>query len=815
MAHTLRRLLRSPLFTGVTLLTLAIGIGANTAIFSVIEGVLIKPLPYPDPDRLIAVWHTSPGLSIPQLPNAPSTWFTYREESRTFEDIGLWRNDTNSVTGLAEPEEVPSLQVTDGLLGILGVQPAAGRLFNSRDMAPGAPETVVLSNGYWKRRFAGDLSAIGQKLNIDSRPREIIGVLPPDFRFQSRKFSFVLPFQFDRAKTKLGNFSYQAVARLKPGVSMAQATADVARMLPMVNAKFPPPTGLTTKLFEDARIAPMLKSLKDDLIGDAGNTLWVLMGTIGIVLLIACANVANLLLVRAEGRQQELAIRAALGAGWGRIAAGLMFESVSLGLAGGALGVGLAYGAQQLLVALAPAGLPRRDEIQIDLWVLLFALTVSLVSSVLFGLIPVFKHAGPALGTALRQGGRSLSQSRERHRARSVLVVVQVALALVLLIGSGLMIRTFQAMRKVQPGFVRPEEVQTFRISIPRDQVRDPEQVMRMEEEIQKRVAAIPGVRAIGLGGGITMDGNSSFDPVFPEDHPYAQNTLPPVRRYKFAAPGFLATVGNPLLAGRDFTWTDLYQMAPVAIITENLAREYWREPAAALGKRIRERPDGDWREIVGVVGNERDDGVDKKSPTSVYWPVLTKGFWGEGVNVRRSVVYAVRSSRTGAQGFVKEIGQAVWSVNPNLPLADIRTIAEVYSRSMARTSFTLVLLAIAGGMALLLGIVGIYGVISYSVSQRTREIGIRMALGARQEELTGMFVRHGLVLAAIGVAFGLAGAAALTRLMSSLLFQVNAIDPATFAGVSAVLGAAAAAASYLPSRRASGVDPVEALRAE
>jgi len=442
-------------------------------------------------------------------------------------------------------------------------------------------------------------------------------------------------------------------------------------------------------------------------------------------------------------------------------------------------------------------------------------LAVSLVSSAFFGLIPVFKYAGPALGSALRQGGRSLSHSRERHRARSVLVVVQVALALVLLIGCGLMIRTFQAMRKVQPGFTRPDEVQTFRISIPRDQVRDPEQVMRMEEEIQKRVAAIPGVTEIGLGGGITMDGNNSFDPVFPEDHPYAQGTLPPVRRYKFAAPGFLATLGNPLIAGRDFTWTDLYQMAPVAIITENLAREYWREPAAALGKRIRERPGGEWRQIVGVVGDERDDGVDKKAPTSVYWPVLTKGFWGEGVNVRRSVVYAIRSRRTGGQGFVKEIGQAVWSVNANLPLADVRTVGEIYSRSMARASFTLVLLAIAGAMALLLGIVGIYGVISYSVSQRTREIGIRMALGARQEELTGMFVRHGLILAAIGVAFGLAGAAAITRLMSSLLFHVNAIDPATYAGVSVALAGAAAVASYLPSRRASGVDPVEALRSE
>jgi predicted permease len=539
------------------------------------------------------------------------------------------------------------------------------------------------------------------------------------------------------------------------------------------------------------------------------------MGAIGIVLMIACANVANLLLVRAEGRHQELAIRMALGADRRRIAADLLFESVSLGLAGGALGLGVAYGALRLLVALAPAGLPRLEEISINPWVLLFALAVSLLAGVLFGLIPVWKYAGPRTGVALRQGGRTLSHSRERHRARSTLVVAQVALAMVLLIGSGLMIRTFQALRQVQPGFTRPREVQTLRLYIPEAQVREAEQVVRMQQEILRKMAEIPGVSSVGFASSIPMDGNSGGDPVFPQDKPYAEGKLPPIRRFKFASPGFLHTMGNPLIAGRDFTWNDLYDEAPVAIVTENLAREYWREPAAALGKRIRNDLKGPWREIIGVAGDERDQGVDQKPPTTVYWPTLRRDMWGTGVSAQRNMTFAIRSRRTGSDSFLKEIRQAIWSVNPNLPLFEVHTLDEIYVKSMARTSFTLVMLALAGGMALLLGAVGMYGVISYSVSQRTREIGIRMALGARQGELTGMFVRHGLLLAAIGLAFGLGGAVALTRLMSSLLFAISPVDPLTYGAVALGLAAAAALASYAPSRRAAAVEPVEALRAE
>ena len=814
LQHVLRRLGRAPMFTGVTLVTLAIGIGANTAVFSVVEGVLLKPLPYPKPEELVGIWHTAPGIGVKDLNVSPSTYFTYRQESRAFQDVGLWDSGTAAVTGLAEPEQVRVLMVTDGLLPLLRIPPALGRWFSRQDDSPGTQETVILTYGYWQQKFGGDAHIIGRMLQVDSRPRQIVGVMPARFRFLDLKPALLLPQRLDRSKVFVGQFSYQAIARLKPGVTLAQANADVARMLPMM-FRFPLPPGFTRQLFEDARVGPNLRPLKRDVVGDIGSVLWVLMGTIGIVLLIACANVANLVLVRAESRQQELAIRTALGAGWSQIAGELLFESVGLALAGGALGLALAWAALRGLVAMGPANLPRLNEISIDPWVLLFALAVSVLSGLLFGLIPVFKYGGPRSAAALRQGGRTLSHSRERHRARAVLVVVQVALALVLLISSGLMIRTFQAMRHVRPGFTNPEQVQALRLSIPSALLKDPEAVVRTEDEAAKKIAAIPGVLSVGLSSSITMDGYRSWDPVIAEDHPVAQGKLPPLRRFKFASPGFLGTVGNPVIAGRDFTWTDIYNKIPVAIVTENVAREMWGTPAAALGKRIRENFNGPWREIVGVTGNERDEGVEQKASTTVYWPLMMKNFWGNNVYVQRDVSYAIRSSRAGTESFRKEVQQAVWSVNASLPLAEVRTLDEIYRKSMARTSFMLAMLAIAGGMALLLGLVGIYGVISYAVSQRTREIGIRMALGARQQELTAMFVRHGLLLAAIGVAGGLGVALGLTRLMKSLLFEVRPVDPLTYLAVSAALFAAAALASFVPSLRASRVDPVEALRAE
>ena len=803
------------MFTLTTVLTLALGIGANAAIFSVLQGILLKPLHYADADRLIAVNHTAPGVDIPRAGIAPFLYFTYHEQSRTLDDVGIYNSDDVSITGVAEPEQVRALNVTQTVLPILGVQPALGRMFSRQDDTPGSPRTALISYGYWQRRFGAQPSAVGRRIQVDGNAVEIIGVLPAGFRFLDRNVDLFRPLQYDRSKTFLGNFSFDGVARLKPGVDIARVNTELARLIPVAIESFPPFPGGNKAMFHEAKLAPAPLPLKEELVGDIGKALWVLMGTIGVVLIIACANVANLLLVRTEGRQHELAIRLALGAGWGQIAGALILESVTLAALGGAAGLGLAYGAVRLLAAIAPANLPRLNEIAIDGHVLLFAAAVSLVAAVLFGAAPVWKYAGPHVAQTLRAGGRSLSQSRERHRVRSVLVVVQVGLALLLLIGSGLMIRTFQALRTVQPGFTHPEEIQTLRIDIPRTQIKDEVQVVRMYQGMLDKVAAVPGVESAAFTTRIPLDRTGWHDPVYAEDHAYTEGKLPPIRTYKFFSPGVVKTMGSTLVAGREFTWTDLYEKRQVAMVSENLARELWHDPSTAVGKRIRSLIGDGWREVVGVVADERTDGVDQKAPATAIWPALMDKFNADKAFVTRSVAIVIRSRRTGTNGFLDEVRRAVWSVNPNLPLYNVRTMEEIYRKSLARTSFTLVMLAIAGAMALLLGVIGIYGVISYSVSQRAREIGIRMALGSSQGDITRMFVAHGLRLAAIGTLCGLGAAAACTRLMKSLLFEISPLDPVTFTGVPLALVAAALLASYLPALGAALVDPVESLRAE
>ena len=818
LKQVFRRLGRAPLFAAITLLTLAIGVGANTVIFSVVEGVLLKALPYPHPEQLIGVWHSAPGIGIPDLSIDPSIYFIDREQSTTLQDIGAYDNDSFNITGSGQPEHVRGLDVTDGTLPILGVRPAVGRLFTRKDDSPGSPETVMISYGYWQRKFGGATSVIGHSITADGKPREIIGVLPKDFHFLSETDADIIaPFQWDRSKTKLGNFGQRALARLKPGVTMAQASADMARLLPIVLRSFPAPEGFSVELFAKARIVPNLRPLKQDVVGNVGNVLWVLMGSIVMVLLVACANVANLLLVRVEGRRQELAIRSALGAGWREIARELLLESFVLGIAGSLLGLALAYGGLRLLLALAPVGLPRIHEIEIDLPVLLFTLGLALFTSLLIGFIPVVKYAGVSPNRELREGGRALSQSRERHRARKVLVVVQVALALVLLICSGLMIRTFRALMHVSPGFTSPESLQVFRFYIPETEIPDsqPERVVHLQQDILDKIAGAPGVSSVAIESAVPMDGYDSNDPVFAEDHIIGTGELPPIRRFEFISPGVFATLGTHIVAGRDITWSDTYQKHPVAIISDNFAREYWHNPSNALGKRIRVGSNDDWREIVGVVQDVHFDGVDQPAPSTVYWPLMLDNFEGQKQELRRGIAFVIRSPRAGSQSFMNEVQQRVWSVEGDVPLANVDTVAQLFTRSMARTSFTLVMLCVAGSMALLLGIIGIYGVISYSVSQRTREIGIRMALGAQRKALTAMFVRQGLLLAGIGIACGLVVAFVIMRLMSSLLFNVSPVDPITYIVITASVVVAAYLACYLPSRRAATIDPVHALRAE
>lgn len=773
--YALRGLIHNLTFTTVAVLTLALGIGANTAVFSVVNSVLLKPLPYPHADELVSVQHTAPGAAglidaSGDLRPSASMFFTYADHNKTFEHIGGWSPGYATLTGQGEPEELRTIAVTHGTLEALGVPPVAGRWLSKEDQDPASRRTVMLGYGYWQRKFGGDKSVVGRSIVLNAVPMEVVGVMPQGFRIVDTEADLIAPFRFNRAQLILPGFFLRTVARLKPGATLASASADIARMIPVWMSSWPAPPNVDPRNWERWKITPELRPLKQDVVGRVSSVLWVVMGTIGIVLLIACANVANLLLVRVEARQQELAVRAALGAGWGRIVRELLLESTLLGVIGGLFGLGLAHAGLRILVAVGPATLPRLNEIGVDLRVLGFTMGVSVLSGMVFGLIPALKYAGSRI--SLRVGTRTATQGREHHRASNLLVIGQVALALVLLVSAGLMIRTFDALRRVEPGFTRPEQIQTMRIAIPQAMIPELERVARMQNQILDNLAALPGVSSVGFATTLPADGlPPNWDSVRAEGQELPAGEFPPLRRWKNVSPGFFEAMGTRLIAGRDYTWTDLYGRRPVVMISENLAREFWGSASDAVGKRLGAT---DWREVIGVVQDVRDNGIQQPSPETVYWPSYGSSPYNTGTPtpaVSRNVTFTIRSARAGTEGFLSQVQQAVWAVNPTLPVAQFQTMADLHNKSMAATSFTLVMLAIAGTMALALGAIGIYGVISYAASQRKREIGIRLALGAQQGAVKQMFVRNAVTLAAVGVAIGLGAAAGLTRLMSSLLF--------------------------------------------
>ena len=759
-----------------------------------VYGVLLKPLPFSDADTLVAVRQLAPhGAGTNQ---GPTTFLTYRANQRSFEAIGAWDTTDVSITGRGDPERVQALQVTASVLPLLRVQPLVGRGFDPEDDRFGRPMRVLLTYGYWQRRFGGADTVVGETLVISGTPAEVIGVLPASFKFLRTRPEIVAPLPLPDNPPGGISFGFQALARLKPGVSLTHANADLGRMI----ALFPP-------YFAGLELRPDVRPLAADVIGNVGDILWILMAAVGVVLLIACGNVANLFLVRGEARRQELAMRVALGASRGRITRALLSESLVIALAGGAAGIALAYAATRLLQRIAPAELPRLDEIGIDTTVLLFTVAVSMLSGGLFGVFAVLRFGSPKI-TTVREGGRSASDAPSRHRTRNALVVTQVALALTLLIVSGLMIRTFVAMRQVDPGFVRPADVQTFVVAIPPASIRDNVQAARTFENISQRLAEVPGVDSVGLSSSITMDGEDNGNSIDVEGASVEDAQRHAMLRFKSFAPGYFETMGNRLVAGRSISWSEVYEQRPMIVISAALARKVWKDPSAAIGKRVRGlQPNAPWREIVGVVGDERDDGLNQPPTAIVYWPMLNESYrW-------RIMAYAVRSARVGTPGFLRELEQAVWSVDRNLPLASVQTLEEIQARSMAQTSFALVMLGIAAGVALLIGVVGIYGVIAYAATQRTREIGVRMALGAQTGDIRTLFLRHGLVLTACGIAVGLGLALMLTRVMSAFLYGVGARDPITYAGVSGALAVVALVATYLPSRRATRVNPIVALR--
>jgi predicted permease len=796
LRHAMRVIRTKPGFSAAVLLSLALGIGANTAIFSILNAVLIQPLPYPGSDALVGVYNTLVirGDVFENSELSPGMYAAAQENAKAFESFGVWTSGAATVTGIGDPEQLVTVTATQGVLPALGVPAQTGRWFSIEDDRPGSPETVILSHAYWQRKFGGDREVLGRTMAVDFVPRQVIGVMPRDFRFVNVSPDIILPQRFPKTGMPEEN-SYAGIARLKPGVTIASANRDLARVWKIwADAKG------AGRMLEAFNVRPNVRPLKKDVVGDVGSVLRVLMGALGLVLLLVCANVANLVLVRAQSRRQEFAIRAALGAGWGRIARELLVESLALGILGGALGVALAYAGLRVLAVQAPATLPRMEEISMSGAALAFASVCSLGTSLLFGLAAVLRSGIPGR----IHSARGATQGAGQLRAQNALVVTQVALAFVLLVAFGLIIRSSLALRGVTPGFTHPEWIQTVRIAIPEALAPDAERVIRMQSDILSRLSSIPGVTAAGFASGLPMEPEYRNGILIDVEGKTLAGQISPNRVIKRISPGLLKAQGTRLVAGRDFTWEDVRDHRSVALVSENMARENWGEPANALGKRIRQAKNSAWLEVVGVAENVRADGVNLPAPATVYFRAGGRG-----------ATFAIRSERAGTEAFLREAATAIHAVNPGLPLAKVRTLNDVYKGSMARTSFALVLLGIAGAMALTLAIVGVYGVLAYAVGQRRREVGIRLALGAEPTALKWLFVRKGLILNGAGGMAGVVLAAGLSRWISSLLFGVTPLDPPAYIASGALIVAAAVIASYVPARQAASVDPMETLRSE
>ncbi len=796
--YALRMIRTKPGFSVPALLSLALGIGANIAIFSVVNAVLIRPLPYAEPEKLVGVFNSAvfSGQVIQDWPLSLDMYGAYKENARSFEEFGVWTPGAAAVTGTGDPEQVATAAMTHGVLRALGVKPYLGRWFSNADEMQGAQKTMILSYKYWQRKFGGDGRVLGRLVVIDFVPYQVIGVMPRSFEFLNLAPDVFLAQTVATGGSGSEDADYSGIARLKPGISLGRANQDIARVLSIWAAG----NGLWRQALKELRVKPNIHPLKQGVVGDVGAVLEILMGALAMVLLLVCANVANVVQVRAQARHDEFAIRAALGAGWGRIARQVMIESLTLAALGGAVGLAFAYAGLRLLITQGPTDLPRVGEISIDSTSILFALSCSFLSGILFGLIAVLKSG---LSSRL-QNARGATQNTERLRAQNALVVVQVALALVLLVGAGLLVRSFIALSAVKPGFTHPEQIQTIRLFIPEAQIREPERVVQMQADILHKLAAIPGVTAAAFATALPLELEYHNGNAVSVEGKTPVGRIPPNRTVKRISPGLFATLGTRLIAGRDLTWDDLLNERRVAIVSENMARENWGEPRDALGKRIRIGTDGPWSIVLGVAENVYDDGVDQQPPALVYFP-----------GHRRSVTFAIRSSRAGTEGLLKEITAKIHAVDPSLPLAQLRTLRELYRLTMARRSFAFVLLGISAAMAVTLSIIGVYGVLAYAVAQRHREISIRLAVGAEPRTIKVRFLRQGLILTCIGGTIGLVSARGLSPWMESLLFGVKPFDPLTYGISGAVILAAALVATYVPSRRAASLNPIEALRGD
>ena len=798
----LRMLRKNPGFAAVAVVVLALGAGANTAIFSVVNGVLLRPLPYKNPGRLVQLWATNTKWNASRMILSPADFFDLAGENQVFEEASIYRPGEMNLAGGGEPERVWSARVSTNLLRLLGVRPSLGRDFLPGEDGPGKGQVAILSHGLWERRYGGDRAILGKAVTLNTNPYVIVGVMPPGFAFPNATTDVWVPFvpTTDEFRSH-GIQEAFAIARLKPAVRLEQAQAEMDAIAARLASAYP-----KTNEGRGFRLVP----LQEEIVGDVRPALLVLFGAVGLVLLIACANVANLSLARGAGRQKEIAIRESLGAGRPRVIRQLLTESLLVALIGGGLGLLIAPGGIVLLRTIGPADFPRLSEVGIDRWVLWFTFVVSVVSAILFGLVPAFQMSKPDLRGSLKEAALTSQVGFTifgQHRTRSILVISQVALALVLLAGSGLMIRSFWRLVTVDPGF-DPNNVLTMSVSLPSTKYSTTPARNAFFQDVLERIAALPGVTAAGAVNVSPISGGSVTNSFEIEGRPSARAEESPEAEFEIISPGYFPAMGVKLLRGRYFSNHDRRGAPGVGIISQALARRYWPNEDP-VGRRIHV----DWgggglaAEIVGVVSDTRDIALAASPQPQLYLSYLQFDNYGY-------MTLAVRTSSDPSE-LARPIEAQVWAVDKDQPVADVMTLEGVLSKSVAEPRFRTLLLGIFAGLALCLALVGIYGVMSYTVTQRTHEIGIRMALGAERGNVLKLVVRQGLALTLIGLGAGLLVALALTRFLVSFLYDVRATDPATFAAVSLALAAAGLMASYIPARRATKVDPMVALRYE
>ncbi|MCC6234465.1 MAG: ABC transporter permease [Verrucomicrobiales bacterium] len=796
-----RQLIKNPGFTLVAVLTLALGIGANTAMFSLVEGVLLRPLDYRDPERLVRVFDAQLERGQNRVPVAFPNYLDWKSQSTSFEDLGAQHYAGYNLTGRGEARRVNAMRVTANLFPLLGVAPALGRGFTEVEETPGRHRVAVVSHEFWAKDLGRDPAVIGQTLELDAEIFEVVGVMPSGFRHPSGRFELWTPaaLEGEERTTQRGSHSWEVVGRLKRGVTLEQAQSELSVIAARLAAQY-----------EDNRgLGVALAGLHDEMVGGTRRALWVLLGGVFCVLLIACANVANLLLARTATRQREFAVRAALGAGRGRLATQLVTEHVLLALIGGGWGVLVAWWGVAAFVAWGPGDLPRLSEVRVNPTVLGFSFALSLATGLLFGVVPVCQAMKVDVNDALKDTVRGSTEGSRRHRARAFLVVAEVALSLVLLAGAGLLLRSFLKLNSVDPGF-QPQGVLTADLAVPERKYPSPERQAALILDVLERVRAMPGVSSASAVFGLPLGRMGAQTTITVEGRPAASPGNPDNAGYHQVASGYFRTLQTPFVAGRDFGSGDTTNAVRVVIVNQAFVREFYPgvEDRAVLGRRLNTEgtsPEG-WTEIVGVVADMRQRSLTEPPNPEMYFP-LTQRCWG-------FVSLVVRTAADPAL-LAGPLKQAVAAVDASQPVDRVQPLSSLVDENLAARRLQTGLLGGFAVLALLLAALGVYGVMAYAVARRTQEIGIRLALGAQWRDVIGMVLSQGMRMVGIGVALGLLVGLLVARFLASLLYEVGPHDPTTFGVVTLVLSGVALAACWIPARRASRVAPMEALRGE